>query len=50
MTALVWSLSFVRALKRKARRRSDLRERILENEPSPKSGQFSGKNIRFGRF
>lgn len=30
MTALVWSSSFVRALKRKVRRRSDLRERIEE--------------------
>lgn len=30
MTALVWSSSFVRVLKRKTRRRLDLRERIEE--------------------
>ncbi len=30
MITLVWSSSFVRALKRKTRRRSDLRERIEE--------------------
>lgn len=30
MTDLLWSASFVRAFKRKARRRPDLRERIEE--------------------